>query len=117
PSLAPYSFHQCHLGLVKMATRPSTRRRKSSSENRAQNATVVLEDNKTGAAAETSSLLKELKAILIPAVSERERLEKRRKHEAGVVNDYAVDFDAARLEIGRRLACLRAAGDPGRLSE
>ncbi|WP_205963790.1 hypothetical protein, partial [Pseudoruegeria sp. SK021] len=42
PSLAPYSFHQCHLGLVKMATRPSTRRRKSSSENRAQNATVVL---------------------------------------------------------------------------
>lgn len=76
-----------------------------------------MEENKTGDAGETRSLLKELKAILIPALSERERLEKLRKKESGIVNDYAVDFDAARLEIGRRLACLRAAGREGSVSE
>lgn len=76
-----------------------------------------MEENKTGDAGETRSLLKELKAILIPALSERERLEKLRKKESGIVNDYAVDFDAARLEIGRRLACLRAAGSEGSVPE
>jgi hypothetical protein len=43
-------------------------------------------------------------------MDERTRVEKLRKNVAGVVRDYAIDFDAARDEIGRRLACLREAG-------
>lgn len=45
------------------------------------------------------------------AVTERNRVAEERKKAAGVVGSYAIDFDAARAEIGRRLACLRAAGD------
>ncbi len=43
-------------------------------------------------------------------MDERTRVEKLRKQVAGVVHDYALDFDAARDEIGRRLARLREAG-------
>lgn len=32
------------------------------------------------------------------------------KKQSGVAHDYAIDFAAARSEIGRRLACLREAG-------
>ncbi len=44
-------------------------------------------------------------------VQERNRVADERKKEAGVVGSYAIDFDAARAEVGRRLACLREAGD------
>jgi len=37
------------------------------------------------------------------------RVHELRKRKSGVVYDYAIDLDAARVEIGRRLACLRAA--------
>ena len=41
-------------------------------------------------------------------------LEKRDRERAGIVHGYALDLDAARREIGRRLACLKTAGgDPG----
>jgi hypothetical protein len=46
-------------------------------------------------------------------MDERARVEKLRKQIAGVVGDHALDFDAARTEIGRRLACLRDAGGGG----
>jgi hypothetical protein len=59
---------------------------------------------------EANRLLKELKSALQTALQERERLEQKARSDAGIVNDYAVDFDAARSEIGRRLACLRGAG-------
>ena len=42
-------------------------------------------------------------------MKERDRVVELRKQSAGVVGDYAIDFDAARAEIGRRLACLRDA--------
>ena len=45
------------------------------------------------------------------AVTERNRVADERKKSAGIVGTYAIDFDTSRAEIGRRLACLRAAGD------
>lgn len=45
------------------------------------------------------------------AVHERTRVADERKSKAGIVGSYAVDYAAARDEIGRRLALLRAAGD------
>ncbi|MDP2063314.1 MAG: hypothetical protein Q8Q63_09505 [Phaeovulum sp.] len=54
--------------------------------------------------------VKDLRVALQMVMDERTRVEKLRKNVAGVVRDYAIDFDAARDEIGRRLACLREAG-------
>jgi len=54
--------------------------------------------------------VKDLKVAFQLMMDERTRIEKLRKQVAGVVHDYAIDFDAARAEIGRRLACLRDAG-------
>lgn len=45
--------------------------------------------------------------------SERKRLDEVRRKRAGIVHDYAIDFDAARTEIGRRLDRLRAASGAG----
>jgi len=57
--------------------------------------------------------VKDLKAAFQLVMDERTRIEKLRKQVAGVVHGYAIDFDAARAEIGRRLACLRDAGGGG----
>lgn len=43
-------------------------------------------------------------------LQEKGRVCELHKKRAGVAHDYAIDFDAARAEIGRRLACLREAG-------
>jgi len=43
--------------------------------------------------------------------TERLALETRRRKADGIVHDYAVDFDAARVEIRRRMACLRGASE------
>ncbi len=45
------------------------------------------------------------------AMKERNRVAEDRRKGRGIAGEYAIDFDAARDEIGRRLACLRAAGD------
>lgn len=59
----------------------------------------------------TRALIRDLKEAIKPALAERERLESAARKEAGVGEaGYAIDFSAARLEIGRRLACLEAAG-------
>lgn len=76
-----------------------------------------LEDGETGRADESGKLLDHLRKALNNAIAERERLENERRKDAGIVHDYAIDFDAARSEIGRRLACLRAAGGAGDVSE
>ena len=57
--------------------------------------------------------VKDLKIAFELVMAERTRIEKLRKHVAGVAPDRAIDFDAARAEIGRRLARLRAAGGGG----
>ncbi|OYX44362.1 MAG: hypothetical protein B7Z02_06330 [Rhodobacterales bacterium 32-67-9] len=57
--------------------------------------------------------LKDLRVAYQIAMEERARVAKRSKEDAGVVYDYALDFDAARDEIRGRLARLRDAGDGG----
>ncbi len=59
---------------------------------------------------EVTAIVTMLGKALQSALDERAKVEKLRRHDAGVVNDYALDFDAARDEIGRRLARLRATG-------
>ncbi len=59
---------------------------------------------------ETAQATRDLRAALQLALEERTRLEKLRRHDAGGGGD-ALDLAAARDEIGRRLACLRGAGD------
>ncbi|WP_415184432.1 hypothetical protein [Phaeovulum sp.] len=54
--------------------------------------------------------VKDLRAAYQMVMDERTRVEKLRKQVAGAGRDHALDFDAARDEIGRRLACLREAG-------
>jgi len=63
------------------------------------------------AARGAKSALTEVLAAYQLAMKERNRVADERRKDSGIVGDYAVDFDAARDEIGRRLACLRAAGD------
>lgn len=58
-----------------------------------------------------SQAVKDLKQALEWVMDERNRCEKYRKSAAGVVGTRAHDLDAARDEIGRRLACLRNARD------
>ena len=50
------------------------------------------------------------------AFDERKKLEEYRKKEAGELRAHELDFEAARNEIGRRLARLRTTGDPGAVS-
>lgn len=64
-----------------------------------------------------SKLTGEIRQWLKLALETEIRLEERRKQHDGIVNHYAIDFDAARDQIGRRLDRLRAAsgadGVPG----
>lgn len=55
--------------------------------------------------------VKDLRSAFQMVMDERTRVEKLRKQVAGSVGVGELDFDAARVEIGRRLACLRTAGD------
>jgi hypothetical protein len=57
-------------------------------------------------------IVRDLKTLFAMIMDERTRVEKLRKQVAGVVHGHALDFGAARDEIGRRLACLRDA-EPG----
>lgn len=62
-------------------------------------------------ARKAKAALSEVIAAYQIAMKERNRVAEDRRKGSGVVGDYAIDFDAARDEIGRRLACLREAGD------
>lgn len=61
-------------------------------------------------AKEAGMAVRELRAAFQMAMDERARVEKLGRDTAGSVRDQALDLDAARAEIGRRLACLRDAG-------
>ncbi|WP_309664220.1 hypothetical protein [Tabrizicola sp.] len=57
------------------------------------------------------SAIRDLRATAQHVLDERAKVDKLRKQIAGQVGaGGALDFDAARVEIGRRLACLRSAG-------
>ncbi|THD84366.1 hypothetical protein E7811_01015 [Aliigemmobacter aestuarii] len=60
---------------------------------------------------EALAAARELRAACQTLMDERAKVEKLRKQVAGVTTGHAFDFGAARDEIGRRLACLRDAGD------
>lgn len=66
---------------------------------------------------EAVGLTKDLSKALQTLFEERSRVEKLRKQKSGIVHDFALDFDRARLDIGSRLARLRAANGSGRVSE
>ena len=78
----------------------------------AEELTQAVQDIRQGDIAEAKAAkqaVRDLRAALQMALDERNRVEKLRREAAGVVRGYALDFDAARLEIGRRLARLRDA--------
>jgi hypothetical protein len=58
--------------------------------------------------------IRDLRATALQVLEERGKVDKLRKQIAGQVGaGGALDFDGARAEIGRRLACLRDAGGGG----
>ena len=59
---------------------------------------------------EAGGCVKDLKVAVQLALDERNRVEKLRKNIAGAVGSGSLDLDAARAEIGGRLARLRDAG-------
>jgi hypothetical protein len=60
-------------------------------------------------AKEAASAVKELKSTYDWVNDERNRADKLRSRICGTVGERSLDLDAARVEIGRRLACLRDA--------
>lgn len=54
--------------------------------------------------------VRDLKQAFYALMEERNRVEKLRRQVAGAAGTGSLDLDAARDEIGRRLACLRDAG-------
>ncbi|WBU57528.1 permease [Paracoccus sediminicola] len=69
-----------------------------------------LRDGETGEVKDAVKLARELRSATQLMLEERNKVEKLRKEAAGAVGDGVFDLDAARDEIGRRLACLRRAG-------
>lgn len=59
---------------------------------------------------DSAKLVRDLRTATQLVLEERNRVDKLRKDAAGSVGAGALDLDAARDEIGRRLACLRRAG-------
>lgn len=69
---------------------------------------------RTDAAGETKAVIqavRDMKSAFQSVMDERTRVEKLRNQTAGVIGESILDLDAARDEIGRRLARLRDAGD------
>jgi hypothetical protein len=66
-----------------------------------------------GSAKATGQAVRELRAAFGIVMDERTRVAKLREKAAGCIGSGVFDFDAARDEIGRRLACLRDAGGGG----
>lgn len=58
----------------------------------------------------TAGTAREMRAFLLAVLDERAKVAKLRKSDAAEGAGAALDLDAARIEIGRRLACLRDAG-------
>lgn len=80
----------------------------------------IIEEVKAGQLGRTKELkgaLRDLHSASQTAFDERAKVEKRLRAEAGILNEYALDLDAARSEIWGRLDRLRAAGGAGGVSE
>ena len=66
---------------------------------------------------ELKGALRDLHQASQSAFDERAKVEKRLRNEAGILHDYALDFDSARAEIRERLDRLRTAGSAGEVSD
>ena len=77
---------------------------------------TTFENENTPASKEAAARIRDLGKALQTAFDERAKVEKLRKNTAGIVHDYALDFDNARAEIGRRIARLRDARGAGGVS-
>lgn len=64
---------------------------------------------------ETKIAVSEVSKAIQLVLTERHKLAKHSTNNAGVAGGYAIDLEAARDEIRRRMACLRRAGADGRL--
>ena len=84
---------------------------------RAEDIIAILEDEDSGVSKEAAVRIRDLGKAMQTTLDERAKLEKLRKNNAGIVHDYALDFDAARDEIGRRMARLRDAASSGGIPE
>lgn len=84
---------------------------------RAEEIIEMLEEEGSGISKGAAARIRDLGKVTQTAMEERSKVEKLRKHNAGIVHDYALDFDAARDETGRRMARLRGAGSSGEVSE
>lgn len=77
-----------------------------------------LEAGEFDASAEAERTVKKIDKQLELVIKERQSVEARKRKDIGAAaGGIALDFDAARDEIGRRLARLRAASGAGRISE
>lgn len=76
-----------------------------------------IENGNTAKLSEAQRISSDVRKAMQSAMDERTRVENLRKADAGIVNDYALDFAKARAEVERRLACLRAVCDSGKISE
>lgn len=82
-----------------------------------QNAALQLEKGDLVATVKVKDLAHEYRKVATLCYEERVRLAAKRRKQAGIVHEYALDFDAARDEIRGRLACLRAAARAREVSE
>jgi hypothetical protein len=72
---------------------------------------VAIRDGAFGEVKSAQTAIRDLRVTASQVLEERGRIDKLRKLGAGQVGPGgAIDFDAARAEIGRRLACLRDRG-------
>ncbi|MFC7705007.1 hypothetical protein ACFQXB_12445 [Plastorhodobacter daqingensis] len=77
---------------------------------------LVIEEARDGdarTARDAQLYAKEFQKALQTAMQERQKVEQLRRQDAGIAYDYALDFQSARDEIGRRMARLRSAGGGG----
>ncbi len=73
-------------------------------------AIAAVRQGNLGDAKAAMTAVRDLKQAFHALMEERNRVEKLRKQVTGDVGTGCLDMDAARDEIGRRLACLRDAG-------
>ncbi|MEE9389334.1 MAG: hypothetical protein V3U96_12075 [Paracoccaceae bacterium] len=82
-----------------------------------QNITNRIEAGEENPSPETEKLVRQFGALTTVLFKEKQRIEDSIRKDAGIIHDYAIDFDGARKEIQCRMACLRRAADPGDISE
>ncbi len=82
-----------------------------------QKSTNRIERGEETPSPETEKLVRQFTSATTVLFKEKQKIEDSIRKDAGIVYDFAIDFESARTEIERRLACLRDAADTTKLSE